>query len=48
MAKKTTGLRFQPAGGTRAPQVPTGKKQRLTLERLSNDGRGIAFIDGRT
>lgn len=48
MAKKTTGLRFQPAGGSRAPQVPTGKKQRLTLERLSNDGRGIAFIDGRT
>jgi 23S rRNA (uracil1939-C5)-methyltransferase len=48
MAKKSTGLRFQPAGGSRAPQVPTGKKQRLIVERLSNDGRGIAFIDGRT
>lgn len=48
MAKKSSGLRFQPTGGTRAPQIPTGKKQRLTVERLSNDGRGIAFIDGRT
>jgi 23S rRNA (uracil1939-C5)-methyltransferase len=47
MAKRT-GLRFQPAGGQRAPQIPVGKKQRLNVERLSNDGRGIAFIDGRT
>ena len=48
MAKQERGLRFQPAGGTKAPQVPTGKKQRLRIERLANDGRGIAFIDGRT
>ncbi|WP_296247671.1 23S rRNA (uracil(1939)-C(5))-methyltransferase RlmD [Pseudomonas sp. UBA4194] len=48
MAKVKPGLRFQPTGGTRSPQVPTGKKQRLTIERLSNDGRGIAFLDGRT
>jgi 23S rRNA (uracil1939-C5)-methyltransferase len=48
MAKKPTGLRFQPAGGQRSVQVPTGKKQRLTIERLSNDGRGVAFLEGRT
>ena len=48
MAKHERGLRFQPSGGSRAPQVPTGKKQRLSIERLSNDGRGIAFIEGRT
>ena len=28
--------------------MPTGKKQRLHIERLANDGRGIAFVDGRT
>ena len=48
MAKQERGLRFQPAGGTKAPQVPAGKKQRLSIERLANDGRGIAFIEGRT
>ncbi|GLX13875.1 23S rRNA (uracil(1939)-C(5))-methyltransferase RlmD [Pseudomonas straminea] len=48
MARKNGGLRFQPSGGTRAAQVPVGKKQRLSVERLANDGRGIAFIDGRT
>ena len=48
MAKQERGLRFQPTGGTKATPVPTGKKQRLTLERLANDGRGIAFIEGRT
>lgn len=48
MAKQERGLRFQPSGGSRAPQVPTGKKQRLTIERLANDGRGIAFIEDRT
>lgn len=47
-AKRNSGLRFQPAGGTRAPQVPTGKKQRLSIERLAGDGRGIAFVEGRT
>jgi 23S rRNA (uracil1939-C5)-methyltransferase len=48
MAKHERGLRFQPTGGTKATQVPTGKKQRLTIERLANDGRGIAFLEGRT
>ena len=48
MAKHERGLRFQPAGGTRATQIPTGKKQRLTIERLANDGRGIAFFEGKT
>ena len=48
MSKKNVGLRFQPTGGQRAVQVPTGKKQRLDIERLSNDGRGIAFLEGRT
>ncbi|WP_213879913.1 23S rRNA (uracil(1939)-C(5))-methyltransferase RlmD [Pseudomonas sp. dw_358] len=46
--KGKPGLRFQPAGGTRISQIPAGKKQRLTIERLSSDGRGIAFLDGRT
>lgn len=48
MAKKTGGLRFQPSGGTRAVQIPVGKKQRLTIERLANDGRGISFFENRT
>lgn len=49
MSKKSnSGLRFQPAGGNRTPQVPVGKKQRLDIERLAGDGRGIAFLDGRT
>ncbi|MGH9889557.1 MAG: TRAM domain-containing protein, partial [bacterium] len=48
MAKHERGLRFQPTGGSKAPQVPTGKKQRLNIERLANDGRGIAFFEGRT
>ncbi|MGH8354925.1 MAG: 23S rRNA (uracil(1939)-C(5))-methyltransferase RlmD [Pseudomonas sp.] len=48
MAKRSGGLRFQPSGGARAPQLPVGKKQRLTIERLASDGRGIAFVDGRT
>ncbi|MFV3381482.1 23S rRNA (uracil(1939)-C(5))-methyltransferase RlmD [Pseudomonas sp. NY15354] len=46
--KSNSGLRFQPAGGNRAPQVPVGKKQRLEIERLAGDGRGIAFHEGRT
>ncbi|MBA1203778.1 23S rRNA (uracil(1939)-C(5))-methyltransferase RlmD [Pseudomonas capeferrum] len=46
--KRTSGLRFQPAGGDRPSQVPVGKKQRLDIERLAGDGRGIAFHDGRT
>ncbi|TBU90011.1 23S rRNA (uracil(1939)-C(5))-methyltransferase RlmD [Phytopseudomonas dryadis] len=48
MARKHGGLRFQPSGGARAPQLPVGKKQRLRIERLANDGRGIAFVEGRT
>ncbi|MFL9812254.1 23S rRNA (uracil(1939)-C(5))-methyltransferase RlmD [Stutzerimonas sp. VN223-3] len=48
MAKRSGGLRFQPSGGEKKPQIPTGKKQRLKIERLANDGRGIAFLDGRT
>ncbi|PWB32858.1 23S rRNA (uracil(1939)-C(5))-methyltransferase RlmD [Pseudomonas sp. SDI] len=47
-AKRNSGLRFQPAGGSRTPQIPSGKKQRLNIERLAGDGRGIAFLDGRT
>ena len=47
-SKRNGGLRFQPAGGSRAPQVPAGKKQRLAIERLAGDGRGIAFVEGRT
>ena len=35
MAKHERGLRFQPTGGSRAPQIPVGKKQRLTIERLA-------------
>lgn len=48
MARKDGGLRFQPSGGSRTPQVPVGKKQKLSIERLAGDGRGIAFVEGRT
>lgn len=48
MAKKPAGLRFQPSGGPRAVQIPVGKKQRLLIERLANDGRGISFFENRT
>lgn len=49
MARRpSSGLRFQPAGGSRTPQVPAGKKVRLVIERLAGDGRGIAFHEGRT
>ena len=48
MARHGGGLRFQPSGGERKTQIPLGKKQRLRIERLANDGRGIAFIEGRT
>ncbi|WP_028694694.1 23S rRNA (uracil(1939)-C(5))-methyltransferase RlmD [Pseudomonas cremoricolorata] len=48
--KSSSSLRFQPTGGDRAAQaqVPTGKKQRLSIERLAGDGRGVAFLEGRT
>ncbi|MDD0842483.1 23S rRNA (uracil(1939)-C(5))-methyltransferase RlmD [Pseudomonas sp. Gutcm_11s] len=45
---KHKSLRFQPSGGERKAQVPVGKKQKLTIERLANDGRGIAFVEGRS
>ncbi|KAF1052153.1 MAG: 23S rRNA (uracil(1939)-C(5))-methyltransferase RlmD [Stenotrophomonas maltophilia] len=48
MAKQRSGLRFQPTGGARSSGVPAGKKQRLQIERLAHDGRGIAHLDGRT
>lgn len=48
MAKRSGGLRFQPSGGERKAQVPVGKKQKLSIERLANDGRGIAFVEGRS
>ena len=35
-SKRNSGLRFQPAGGSRTPQIPTGKKQRLRIERLAD------------
>ncbi len=46
-AKAPKSLRFQPAGGERNA-LPVGKKQMLNIERLSHDGRGIAFLEGRT
>jgi 23S rRNA (uracil1939-C5)-methyltransferase len=48
MARRTSGLRFQPASGTPADNPPVGKKQLLDIERLAHDGRGIAHCDGRT
>ena len=45
---KHKSLRFQPAGGERKTQVPVGKKQKLCIERLASDGRGIAFVEGRS
>ena len=40
-------LRFQTPGAARST-MQIGKKQVLHIERLSHDGRGIAFLDGRT
>lgn len=48
MAKRPSALRFQPAGGARSSALPVGKKQRLSIERLAHDGRGIAHEGGRT
>lgn len=45
--KAPQSLRFQPAGGERNA-LPVGKKQILKIERLAHDGRGIAFLEGRT
>ncbi len=46
--KPRTGLRFQPAGGQQQKGPVAGQKQQLTIERLAHDGRGIAFVDGRS
>lgn len=40
-------LRFQTSGAARST-MQIGKKQVLQIERLSHDGRGIAFLEGRT
>lgn len=48
MARQPKTLRFQPAGGDKSAGVPVGKKQKLQIERLAHDGRGIAHVDGRT
>ena len=48
MARNKGGLRFQPSGGARGPAIPVGKKQRLAIERLAHDGRGIAHEAGMT
>ena len=48
MAKRSSGLRFQPSGGSRGPMLPVGKKQLLDIQRQAGDGRGIAFEGGRT
>ena len=45
--KAAKTLRFQPAGGV-ASTLPVGKKQVLDITRLAHDGRGIAFLEGRT
>lgn len=42
------GLRFQPAGGQQQKGPVAGQKQVLIIERLAHDGRGIAFVDGRS
>ena len=47
MAKKSSGLRFQPASGIKAAGLPVGKKQLLQIDKLANDGRGIGYSDGR-
>ena len=47
MAKKSSGLRFQSAGGSKQMSVPVGKKQLLQIDKLANDGRGIGHAEGR-
>ena len=48
MAKKSSGLRFQDAGGSKPTGLPVGKKQILQIEKLTNDGRGLGHAEGRT
>ncbi|SEL39116.1 23S rRNA (uracil1939-C5)-methyltransferase [Atopomonas hussainii] len=45
--KATSQLRLQPAGG-KAAAVPVGRKVQLQIERMAHDGRGIAYLEGRT
>ena len=48
MSRNKSGLRFQSANGEKANTLPVGKKQKLQIERLAHDGRGIAYFEGRT
>lgn len=44
MAKHERGLRFQPTGGSKAPQIPTGKKQRLPLALPLDTKEPLVFL----
>lgn len=46
--QQRSSLRFQSARGVQQTDLPVGKKQPLSIERLAHDGRGIAFHAGRT
>lgn len=46
--RPSRGLRFQPADGRQVRGPVAGQKQQLNIERLAHDGRGIAFVDGRS
>lgn len=49
MAKKrTAGLRFQSQVQPQSRGPSLGKRQRLDIQRLAGDGRGVAFVEGRT
>lgn len=49
MARRTPpALRFQTGRDPATKRLPVGKKRIVSIERLSSDGRGIAFIDGHT
>lgn len=49
MKKKNTSLRFQHNHRSSTTKtIPTGKKQCLTVERLSHDGRGIVKLQDKT
>lgn len=46
--KPQRGLRFQPSGGQQQKGPVAGQKQVVDIERLAHDGRGIAFVGGRS